>query len=108
MFFRLHKVEKSGTGINRIKSYLKNANVKQARFKEVAGFFKISFSRNSLEEVEENKDVTGNVTKERIYKLLDLIAVNSNISTIELAKKLNVTKMTILRDIEKLKINKLI
>ena len=98
MFFRLHKVEKSGTGINRIKAYLKSANVKQARFKEVSGFFKISFLRGNVTE-----NVTENVTDERIVKLVDLLTMNPKISTIELASKLNVTKMTVLRDIEKLK-----
>jgi len=48
-------------------------------------------------------NVTENVTDERIVKLVDLLAMNPKISTIELASKLNVTKMTVLRDIEKLK-----
>jgi ATP-dependent DNA helicase RecG len=43
------------------------------------------------------------VTDEREKRILGMIKANNRISLIQLAKNLSVTKMTIMRDIEKLK-----
>ena len=48
-------------------------------------------------------NVTDNVTDKRWELILQLIKANNNISTSEIAKKTNVTKRTVLRDIELLK-----
>jgi ATP-dependent DNA helicase RecG len=56
-------------------------------------------------------DVTNNVTDDvtdRIRNILDFITENNQITVLEIAKRLKVTKRTILRDIEKLKNNSLI
>jgi len=55
-------------------------------------------------EKQKTNNVTDNVTdNEREMKIIEFIKLNNKISTIELSKLLNVTKRTILRDIEKLK-----
>ncbi|MDR0829596.1 MAG: HTH domain-containing protein [Prevotellaceae bacterium] len=54
-----------------------------------------------LDNIFEDTDVTKDVTKE----ILDLIAMNPEITTSEIAEKLNVVRRTILRKIEILKQN---
>ncbi|MDR2423215.1 MAG: putative DNA binding domain-containing protein [Prevotellaceae bacterium] len=46
---------------------------------------------------------TNNVTGKRISLIIDILQSDKKISTAEIAKKLNVSKRTILRDIEKMK-----
>ena len=50
-------------------------------------------------------DVTNNVTDNRMEKILTFIKKDRQITINEISKKLNVTKRTIFRDIEKLKQN---
>ncbi|MDD4970674.1 MAG: HTH domain-containing protein [Paludibacter sp.] len=52
-----------------------------------------------------NENVTENVTEKRLVQLYNQIKSNNFISIDQLAEKLNVTRRTILRDIEKLKKN---
>jgi ATP-dependent DNA helicase RecG len=49
------------------------------------------------------ENVTENVTENRLDVIKKLIVGNPKITTIELSKKLNVTRMTVFREIEKLK-----
>jgi ATP-dependent DNA helicase RecG len=51
----------------------------------------------------ENANVTDDVTDEREKNILEIIRKNNNITLSQLAKLLSVTKMTIVRDMEKLK-----
>ena len=48
-------------------------------------------------------NVTDNVTDKRLKQILHLITDNNTITTNKISNKLNVSKRTILRDIEKLK-----
>ena len=48
-------------------------------------------------------NVTENVTENRLKIIIGFMQSNPHITTEEIAEKLNVTKRTILRDIEKLK-----
>ena len=60
----------------------------------------------TTEKVVEN--VTENVTENRSKQIIELIKDNNRVSTSELAKRLNVTRRTIARDIENLKHNNII
>ena len=64
-----------------------------------------SVTENVTENVTESvtESVTENVTENRIPTILRLIEENPHISTLELARQLSVTRMTIHRDLEQLK-----
>ena len=49
------------------------------------------------------ENVTENVTEKRLNQIIQLLKNNPSITTELIAEKLNVTKRTILRDLEKLK-----
>ena len=72
-------------------------------FEENSGGYLVSVGYKK-QKVSIKNNVTDNVTdNEREMKIIEFIKLNNKISTIELSKLLNVTKRTILRDIEKLK-----
>jgi predicted HTH transcriptional regulator len=62
-------------------------------------------TENIEQDVTENvtENVTEDVTENRLNLIVEWIKLNNRISTSEIAKKLNVTRMTIHRDLEKLK-----
>jgi len=97
MLHRIHYIEKMGTGIERIKKDLENAKQQKPKF-NTSGFFKITFRRAILTE-----NVTENVTENKEKEIIELINKNNHISTIEIAEKLSVTRMTVHRYLEKLK-----
>ena len=110
-FKNLGWIEKYGSGIGRIINYFKEENLPLPEFKiQGEGFLVKVYATNNteiLQNVTKNvtKNVTENVTEKRSKIILETIMKNKGITTEELAKKLNVTKRTILRDIEKLKHN---
>ena len=69
------------------------------------GFRATVFSRQKEKNTE---NVTENVTENRELIILNLIRENRNITTIQLAKRINVTRRTIARDIENMKQNRTI
>jgi len=90
-------MEKAGTGIKRIKDACeKNKNTCTFSFSDV---FSITINSNLINE--ENENFTENDS--RLKKILLFIAKNNKITTIQLARNLNVTKRTILADIAFLK-----
>ena len=87
-------VEQLGSGIPRI---LKT-------YGETCFYFSENFTRMRFPiDQEFQKNVTENVTENRAKEIVKLIKINNKINTEEMAISLNVTKRTILRDIEKLK-----
>ncbi len=98
---RTNFMEKAGTGIKPVADACKD-NGNQIHF---------NFSDSFWITIHSNQDDTDNDTDNiarRRSKIVELIAINNKIATSTLAKKLNVSKSTVLRDIEKLKIeNKL-
>ncbi len=113
-------IEKYGSGIRRVVDYFKYENLPMPEFKNFSGGFKVVVFAKSKKEktVEENSNIeeplialqvsekTNNVTDnvtDREFSILIGIKQNNKITTQQLAKLLNVTKRTILRDIEKLK-----
>ena len=87
-------MEKAGTGIRRVKeTCAKNGNKVSFDFSDA---FWVEIESNNI-------DVTENVTEKRIKEILTLLNNNAKITTTEISIKLNVTRRTIARDIEKLK-----
>jgi ATP-dependent DNA helicase RecG len=58
-------------------------------------------SENVTNNVTDN--VTNDVTDNRLSLIIEILKLDDKVSTSEIEKKMNVTKRTILRDIEKLK-----
>ena len=102
---RTHFMEKAGTGINRVTdACIENGNKLSFDFSD--SFWVIIKSNeiggtNVVDDVTDN--VTDNVTDSREARILELIDKNQNISIVQMARQLSVTKMTISRDIAKLK-----
>lgn len=90
-------IEKIGTGIQRIKDIMATTN-NSVDFEINEQWFTTIFSRNNI-------NVTEN--QSRLSQILTLMQDNPKITISELAKQLNISKRTILRDIEKLKQDKL-
>jgi len=65
-------------------------------------------NNNVTDNVTNVTDNVTNVTDNREYQIVKMIQENNRISLAQLAEKLSVTKMTVIRDIEKLKANGLI
>ncbi len=115
-------IEKYGTGIKRVRSMFVDYKLREPTFELIPGGFAATIyadtenpiqtndplndSVNSIYQISDN--VTDNVTDKRISQLVELITLNSKISTNRLAKILGVSRMTILRDIDSLKNKNLI
>ena len=105
LFSRLDFVEKLGTGVNKMRNWMKEADLRIPAI-ESNGFFYIKFYRHigkmSLKNVP--KMSLKNVPKEERYKyILNRIKSKEPFTSITLAKELNVNEKTIDRDIEELK-----
>lgn len=99
---RTDYMEKAGTGIERIKEACqKNGNQVKFFFSDA---FRVEIYSNNLSDGVTD-DVTDDVT-DRQKQIINLIKENRNISTREMAEKLNLSKRTILRDINEMKIKK--
>lgn len=101
LFSRLDYVEKLGTGINKMRNWMKEAGLKNPVI-ETDGFFTITFYRHVTENVAKMslKDVP---KKERQEYILNKIKSKEPFTLITIAKELNVKKRTIDRDINELK-----
>jgi ATP-dependent DNA helicase RecG len=93
-FYLTGDIEKYGTGFRRVNNWFIEYPELIYDLKELSGFMQL---------VVKSKNVTDNVTDDRLRKIIGLISKNNTISTIELSKFFNVSKRTILRDIDKLK-----
>jgi len=98
LMLRANKVEKVGSGIQRIKDAMKKFGLK-VKF-ENTKFFTVIFERKEIKNVPEN--VPENVP-DRLKMIRDFMSKNNKIKISELAKRLSVNEKTIKRDIEKLK-----
>ncbi len=130
IFKEIDWIERYGTGIRRIKGYFCEYGSPEPLFENFQHGFRVTafpllteeknldaLEKKGTEIVDDNvtENVTGNVTenvtensKNRDEKILNLMIKNKNISLTGLSKELSVTRMTIARDIEKLKAKGLI
>jgi ATP-dependent DNA helicase RecG len=106
---RHYTIKKYGSGIGRIINYFKEANSPLPTFENhSSGFLVTAFAANnedSLGNVTENviENVIENVTENRTLRILDAIRNNPKITTTKLSEQLQITRMTLHRDLEKLK-----
>jgi ATP-dependent DNA helicase RecG len=103
-FYKAGLIESWGRGTLKIIEDCKVAGLKAPEFVASAPFFTLLFHR-SIQNVTENVtgNVTGNVTENRTLRILEMIQQQPDITTSELSKKLNISRMTLHRDLEKLK-----
>jgi len=114
-------IERYGSGIMRIRKICREYGVKEPDFYEKSNGFQVvlynekkaetdNVTDNVADVTDNVTDVTDNVTDVtdddayRSEKILNLIRENNKITASEIAKYIGVTKRTILRDIEKLKV----
>jgi ATP-dependent DNA helicase RecG len=86
-------------------------NLPQPQFIKISeGFLVTIFSEVSKTDVTESvtENVTETTTNKRGELIISLLKSNNNLTIDEIAEKLNITRHTVIRDIEKLKNNKLI
>ena len=94
-FFKdLGLIEKYGSGVQRIINFFKKVQLPVPEFRNISDGFMVTVFEN----------VTENVTEKRVAALLKMIQNDSKISTTELANLLEVTRRTIARDIDNLKL----
>lgn len=115
MFREAGIIEKYGSGIRRVRQILNDAGAKEPIFEVLPGFFKVTLfpiagqkeGRNVTKDVTE--DVTENVTRaspqKRKILILEKIKENSLISVDRLAEILCVSRRTVLRDMDRLKVD---
>jgi ATP-dependent DNA helicase RecG len=107
-FYLTKDIEKYGSGYRRIREYIANYPTMYFHFEENSGGYlvKLGYTKQKTVDVTKGvtKDVTKDVTKEsRQLIILELLNNNRTITIDEIAEKLNVTRRTILREMEELK-----
>ena len=131
LFHRVGKVERMGSGIERMRELMRNAGLKEPMF-EMADFFRVTFYRNprySLkanrlgEKGAEKEDTTQKDTQKDTQKiprkypeelsgnqlnLLALLEKDGSLKREQLAEKLNISPETVKKNLAKLKHKKLI
>jgi len=103
-FKLIGKVEKYGSGIKRIFTICNNYGVIPPVIKVTENDFEVILYKQKLNVTDNvTNNVTDNVTDNRLKQVLKLIEKQKSISTTQIGKSLNISKRTVLRDIEKLK-----
>jgi ATP-dependent DNA helicase RecG len=112
LFFRAGYIEAWGRGMSIIFDECSKSNLPRPMVKEEFGGFTIEFHREKgIESIGGNShvpenvpgNVPENVPENRLNSIVELIKKDTNISMLDLSKKLKVNHKTIKRDIEKLK-----
>lgn len=93
IFRTMGLIEKYGSGIQRIINYFMEAGLPKPSFKNQSSGFLVTIYSN----------VTENVTENRIQAIIDLIKKNPKLTTTAMSNQLNITRMTLHRELEKLK-----
>ncbi|MCK9509249.1 MAG: HTH domain-containing protein [Pigmentiphaga sp.] len=102
-------IEKYGSGISRIRRYFREAELPEPEFKLISEGFQVTVFENTFFDETKNvtknvtENVTKNVTENRGSKIMDLMLEQPSVTTKQIAEILNVSKRTIIRDIDKLK-----
>jgi len=95
LFFRLHKVERVGMGIQRIKSALADAGLKKPKFKS-NGYFHIIFYRPAQKPTAIFRETASQKTSQKTsQKIIELIEQNPAITIAELAQKLGISSRAV-------------
>ena len=100
-FYLTEDIEKYGSGFIRIRKAISDYKTMKFEYKEIANGF-LAELNYSIQKIS-TENVTENVTENRRYLIINEIRLNNLISIDQLAEKLNVTRRTIIRDIDKMK-----
>ncbi|WP_164124322.1 ATP-binding protein [Sphingobacterium luzhongxinii] len=95
-------IERYGSGIHRVQQICKDYGVVAPVFEEFSGGFRVVLFNEKLNK--SKSDVTENVTEKRERNIVGIMQKKPSTTTQEIADLLGVTKRTIIRDIEKLKV----
>jgi ATP-dependent DNA helicase RecG len=111
LFHRMDKMERVGSGIGRMRTLMKEANLKEPLF-ESDTFFRVVFYRNpkyALKTVdkigrEESKEKSSEIGSEKSSeKILEIIRTNKYISARKIAEKLCISSRAVEKQIARLK-----
>ncbi|MHC1731051.1 MAG: ATP-binding protein [Bacteroidales bacterium] len=97
--------ERYGSGISRILNICKNHGITPPLFEEIFNGFRVILYKKKANVTEDvTVNVTEDVTVKRGEALLEIISMNPSVTVNEMAHRMEVTRRTILRDLEKLKL----
>jgi ATP-dependent DNA helicase RecG len=98
-------IEKYGSGIRRIIAYFDEAKLPRPEFRNISeGFMVTIFTGDKVKDTDHDTDHdTGHDTDHRKDIIIKEIAKNNKISVVKLAQLCNVSKSTILRNLNRLK-----
>ena len=105
LFSRLHKVERAGTGIRRMRKSLADAGLAEPEF-EINGFFRAVFYRSpefSLKGPKRVVEKVGDRLTDNQRRIIEAIRASMTVSARELAKKVGISARKIEENIGKLK-----
>lgn len=97
--------ERYGSGISRILNICKNHGIVPPLFEEIYNGFRVILYKRKVNVTEDvTVKVTEDVTVKREEALLEIISKNPSVTVNEMARRMNVNRRTILRDLERLKL----
>jgi len=102
-------IEKYGSGIRRIIDYFKTENLPEPEFRNISDGFMVTILGKEKDDVTKDvtkivtKDVTKDVTKEdRAEVIIEMISKKPEITVNAMAESLNLTRRTVLRELQQL------
>jgi ATP-dependent DNA helicase RecG len=103
-FYLTKDIEKYGTGFFRIRKELKQYPTMIFRYQEQVGGFvtELAYTVQKTSTHIPN-DTVNDTVNNRLFQILKLVQSNGQISTVALSKYLGVSRITIVRDLDKLK-----
>lgn len=90
MFHRMGKVERMGSGIERMRELMSEAGLKEPAF-EMDAFFRVTFYRDPRYSLKAGEDITQKTTQKTTQKIIEAIVKKSDISQKELAELIGIT-----------------
>jgi ATP-dependent DNA helicase RecG len=97
--------ERYGSGISRILNICKNHGIVPPLFEEIYNGFRVILYKRKVNVTEDvTVKVTEDVTVKREEALLEIISKNPSVTVNEMARRMKVNRRTILRDLERLKL----
>jgi ATP-dependent DNA helicase RecG len=97
LFARMHLVDQVGSGIGRIQQLMKDANLPEPVFQK-EGIFTVILLRT----FSASEKTTPKTTQKTAQKIIQLINENKNITSVEMAEKLEMTRGAVAKQIAKL------
>jgi ATP-dependent DNA helicase RecG len=102
LFSRIHKVERAGTGIRRMRRSMAKAGLKEPEF-EINGFFRAVFHRSPEFSMKGPAAGSQKSSQKGSQKILALLALRTDTTIDELAKELGVSSRAVKKNLHKLK-----